>query len=98
MGKAKKPKPFKVSKPLDPERIRRLRRMYLHATLAMLLMGAVGAGYYTADRYVQRNVAYRNQPLIIVLKNRPPWMNDFLVEQIAALARPTAAHSTFDHQ
>ena len=98
MGKAKKPKPFKVSKPLDPEQVRRLRRIYLHSTLAVLLLSGIGAGYYSADRYVQRNVAYKNQPLFIVLKNRPPWMNDFLVEQIAAVARPTAPHSAFDHQ
>ena len=39
-----------------------------------------------------------SQPLIVVLKNRPAWMNDFLVEQIALIARPTGPHSSFDRQ
>ena len=98
MGKNKKPKPMKVKKPFDPERARRVRLLWMHGTLAVLLLGGLGAGYHYADGYVERNVAYRSQPLIIALKNRPPWMNEFLVEQIAALARPIGPHSTFDHQ
>ena len=47
-----------------------------------LLLGGVGAGYFYADQYVERKLAVTSQPLIVVLKNRPAWMNDFLVEQI----------------
>ena len=83
---------------MDPERKNQLIRLGSQALLAVLLLGGIGAGYYYADQYVQQRVGFTSQPLIIVLKNRPAWMNDFLVEQIAAIARPLGAHSTFDHK
>lgn len=98
MAKIKKPKPMKVRKPMDPERARRMRVMGLHLSLAVLLIGGIGAGYHYADTYVEQRVAFTRQPLIVVLKNRPAWMNDFLVEQIAQIARPATAHSAFDHK
>jgi hypothetical protein len=98
MAKTKKPKPMKVRKPMDPDRARRIRVVCLHLTLGLFLMSAVGAGYHYADRYVEEHVANTTQPLIVVLKNRPPWMNDFLVEQIAAIARPSGPQSAFDHE
>lgn len=98
MAKTKKPKPMKVKKPMDPERARQLRILGTHLGLAFLLIGGMGAGYYYADKYVEERVAYTKQPMIVVLKNRPPWMNDFLVEQIAAIARPVSPHSAFDHK
>ena len=97
MAKTKKPKPMKVRNPMDPERARRIRMVCLHLSLGLLLIGVCGAGYYYADRYVEERVANNSQPMIVVLKNRPPWMNDFLVEQIAAIARPSGSHSAFDH-
>ena len=97
MAKLKKPKPMKVRKPMDPEQARLIRTVCLHLSLGLLLMSAMGAGYYYADHYVEEHVANTTQPLIVVLKNRPPWMNDFLVEQIAAIARPAGPHSAFDH-
>jgi len=96
MGRTKKAKPIKVK--MDPERARRVRLICLHALLALVLIGGGGAGYFYADNYVEEKVAFTSQPLIIVLKNRPPWMNDFLVEQIASIARPIGAHSAFDHK
>ena len=98
MAKIKKPKPMKVRKPMDPERARRMRVMGLHLSLAALLIGGIGAGYHYADTYVEQRVAFTRQSLIVILKNRPAWMNDFLVEQIAQIARPAAAHSAFDHK
>ena len=98
MPRAKKTKPMKVRKPMDPERARRIRVLCLHLSLGLVLTSAIGAGYYYADRYVEETVANPSGPMIVVLKNRPPWMNDFLVEQIAALARPSEQHSAFDHQ
>jgi hypothetical protein len=98
MGKAKKPRPIKLRKPMDPEKARRLRVAAFHLSLAIVLLGGLGAGYFYADRYVERNVATPSQPLIVVLKNRPAWMNDFLVEQIAMIARPVGPHSAFDRQ
>jgi len=96
MGTRKRPKPIKLKH--DPERARRIRLLTAHLLLAALIFGGVGAGYYYADEYVEQRVGLSAQPLIIVLKNRPPWMNDFLVEQIAALARPIGPHSIFDHK
>lgn len=97
MARTKKPKPIKLKKPRDIERARRVRRLCAHLLLVGLLAGGVGSGYYYADQYVHQSVAYPSRPLLIVLKNRPPWMNDFLVEQIAMIARPIGAHSAFDH-
>src|SRR5579864_3791377 len=96
MARAKKPKPVKLK--VDPERRWRIILVTTHSLIAAVLLGGIGAGYYYADQYVQQRAAFNNQPLIIVIKNRPPWMNDFLVEQIAAIARPIGAHSAFDHK
>jgi len=98
MAKIKKPKPMKMRKPTDPERTRRMRMLGLHLSLAGLLIGGIGAGYHYADQYVEQRVAFPTETLIVVLKNRPAWMNDFLVKQIAQIVRPTTAHSAFDYQ
>ena len=93
-----KKKAAKVRKPMDPERRRELLRFWGQVALAVALLGGIGAGYFYADQYVHERVGFTSQPLIIVIKNRPAWMNDFLVEQIAAIARPMGAHSSFDHK
>jgi hypothetical protein len=98
MAKIKKPKPMKVRKPMDPERARQVRALCLHGSLGLMLLSVVGAGYHYADRYVENRVAYEKQPMNIVFKVRPPWMNDLLAEQIAQTIRPTTPHSAFDHQ
>ena len=98
MAMPKRPKALKVKKSVDPERARRRRMLVAHLLLAALLLGGAGAGYFYADRYVEQRVAFTAQPLLVVVKNRPPWMNDFLVEQIALIARPIGGHSAFDHK
>jgi hypothetical protein len=98
MAKIKKPKPMKVRKPIDPERARRRRVLTLHLSLAALLIGGIGAGYHYADQYVEQRVAFTKEPVYVVLKNRPAWMNDFLVKQIAQIVQPTTASSAFDHK
>ncbi len=98
MARAKKPKPMKLKKLADPQRRRKMIALTMHTLLGIVLFGGIGAGYYYADQYVEQRTGFNTQPLIIVIKNRPPWMNDFLVEQIAAIARPIGAHSTFDHK
>jgi hypothetical protein len=90
---AKKPR-----QSMDPERKRKLIKLSIHLMLAITIFGGLGAGYIYADRYVDQKIAFNAQPLIVVVRNRPPWMNHFLVEQIAAIARPLGAHSSFDHQ
>ena len=98
MAGAKKPKPLRVKKPADPDRARRIRSLYLNLSLGVCLLGVLGAGYHYADQYVEQHLAIPSQPLIVVLKERPNWMNDFLVEQIALIARPVGPHSAFDRQ
>lgn len=93
-GKSRK----NASSPKSSERMRAFRAMLPHLLLGAILLGGIGAGYFYADRYVESRVADPSRPLIIVLRNRPPWMNDFLVEQIAAIARPIGTYSAFDHQ
>lgn len=98
MPKAKTKPAKKPRKPMDPERKRKLIKLGFHLSLAVTLFGGLGAGYYYADRFVDQKIALNTQPLIVVVKNRPPWMNRFLVEQIAAIARPVGERSSFDHQ
>jgi hypothetical protein len=98
MARAKKPRAMKLKKPMDPDKARRLRMICLHLLLAGTMLGGLGAGYFYADEYAENRVAFTTKPLIVILKNRPPWMNDFLVEQIAMIARPTGEHSAFEHE
>lgn len=101
MAKAKKTKPIPVKeprKPMDPEQRERLRRLCIHLTIAVLLIGGCATGFVVARRYVDRRVAFPTTPPKIVLANRPVWMSDLLAEQIAKTARPVGTHSAFDHQ
>ena len=98
MPKAKTKPAKKPRQPMDPERKRKLVKLTVHLSLAVMLFGGLGAGYFYADRYVDQKIAFNSQPLMVVVKNRPAWMNRFLVEQIATIARPVGAHSSFDHQ
>jgi hypothetical protein len=98
MPKAKTKPAKKPRQPMDPERKRKLIKLSIHLTIAIVLFGGLTTGYIFADRFVEQKVAFNSQPLIVVVKNRPAWMNRFLVEQIATIARPVGVHSTFDHQ
>jgi hypothetical protein len=99
MGKPAKPKLLGLKRPVNPPpRASHWRKIGLHLGLAVLLLGGSGAGYYYAGQYIEEQGMQSHQPMIVVLKRRPPWMNDFLVEQIAAIARPAEAHSPFDRQ
>ncbi len=64
------------------------------AFVAGLLL--VSGGIYRIYRYVDTNVAYSTMPPKIVLKNQPPWMSDFLAEQICAAAQRPGSHSAFN--
>lgn len=63
---------------------------------ALICVGAVCGGLVALRDYVDKRVVFPDGPPKIVLANRPAWMSDFLAEQIAAVAKPIGAHSTFD--
>ncbi len=48
--------------------------------------------------FVERDIGFSADPLIVVIKNRPRWMTDAVVDQLVAAARPAGAHSAFDRQ
>jgi hypothetical protein len=82
---------------ISPERAAMLRRAAIHLAIACAFFGALGAGFYYVKQYVDREVVVPTDPPTIVIKNRPQWMSDFLVQRIAATARPAGRHSAYDH-
>ncbi|MDB5329304.1 MAG: hypothetical protein JWP03_455 [Phycisphaerales bacterium] len=82
---------------ISPERAAMLRRSGIHLAIACVFFGAIGVGFYYVKQYVDREVAMPTEPPTIVIKNRPHWMSDFLVQRIAATARPAGLHSAYDH-
>lgn len=83
---------------VDPELARlRRRRVVVHVTIGLLLLGGVGAGGYAAWRYVVRQVAFPAKPLQVMFTNQPAWMTERLAREIGQSTRPKGAHSAFDH-
>ncbi len=98
MAKAKKAKPIKVRKPMDPQTAQRIRRVIIHVGFAILAIAGTAAGLYYDKGYVEHQLAFPADPPKVVLKNQPVWMSDFLAEQIIKSAKPAGTHSAFDHQ
>ena len=98
MAKAKKSKPIPIRKPLDPQRLARIRRVCIHTFAAIMFIALLAAALFFNRRYVEHKIVLAKNPPRVVLKNRPVWMSDFLADQIASVARPAGAHSAFDHQ
>ena len=98
MAKAKKSKPIPIRKPLDPQRLARIRRVLIHTSAAVVFVALLAAALFFDRRYVEHKLVLAKSPPKVVLKNRPVWMSDFLADQIASVARPAGAHSAFDHQ
>lgn len=73
------------------------RKVALWGLIAALGATMTGLGYNRLKRLVETKYATPGQPPVVVLKNRPAWMNDFLAERIAQVARPNTAGSSFDH-
>jgi hypothetical protein len=63
-----------------------------------MFAGAVVTVGLLMRQYVDQKVAVQKAPPTVVLKNRPAWMSDVLVDQILASVKPADVHSTFDHQ
>lgn len=97
MGKAKK-KPERREIEISPQRAALIKKIVVHGVIACLFFGGIGTGFYYVKDYVDREVAVPSEPPTIVIKNRPHWMSDLLVERIAATARPRGLHSAFDRE
>ena len=74
-----------------------LRAVCLNGLIAVMFFGGIGAGFYCIKQYVEREVVVATEPPTNVIKNKPHWMSEFLVQHIAATARPKGLHSAFDH-
>jgi hypothetical protein len=98
MAKAKKPKPIPVKKYSELKLQSGVRRGLIHAAAASLLVAALATGFWFMRNWVEKRVVFPDRPPQIVLKNRPPWMTEFLARQITAAVRPVGTHSAFDHQ
>lgn len=90
------PKP-KRSKPIDPERAARMRRLGAHLSAAVVVLLACGVGFAIVRRHVEKKLAFPATPPKVVLKNRPAWMSDLVAKQVASQVAPRGAHSAFDH-
>jgi hypothetical protein len=98
MAKSSKAKPLSLKKPIDPEIIRRRRRIALNVLAALLLIGGSAFGFHALREHVDHRLAFPSDPPTVVLKNCPAWMSQFLAEQIINVARPNGIHSSFDHE
>ncbi len=97
MAKDRKSKPA-PRKPLTPEQIRTRRQFTLNLTV-LLVLGIGGAvGYSFIRKYVDQKLTFPVDAPQVVLKNRPVWMSDFLVDQIIGSVQPLTARSAFDQQ
>jgi hypothetical protein len=83
---------------ISPERAALLRKICIHGLIGCLFFGGLGAGFYYIKDYVDHEVVKPTDAPTIVIKNKPHWMSEFLVQRIAATARPKELHSPFDHQ
>lgn len=76
----------------------RLRRVAARVLIVVVVLGGSAYGLEQLKEHVERNLGFMPEPLIVVIKNRPAWMSDNVVQEIAAVARPKGAHSAFDRQ
>jgi hypothetical protein len=66
--------------------------------LILALLGGAAYGLQKLKQHVERDIAFSSDPMIVVIKNRPGWMSDNVLQEIAGVARPKGAHSPFDRQ
>jgi hypothetical protein len=73
-------------------------RIALHATIFIIFVSAAAALIRLSQIYVDRRLAFPTRPPKVVLANRPPWMSDFLADEIITENQPVGLHSAFDKQ
>lgn len=98
MAQKTRSKPAARGAATDSDRNRRLRSVLAQILIAVILISGGIVGLRQLRQYVERDIAFPTDPLIIVLKNRPQWMSDGVAGEIAKAARPMGAYSSFDRQ
>ena len=83
---------------MSPEAAAWVRRAGTQVSAVALCLLTLAAGVFLLKRYVEREVAFPKKPPVVVLKNRPVWMSEFLAASISEGVRPAGAHSSFDHR
>jgi hypothetical protein len=73
-------------------------RVALHATIFVIFVSAAACLFRISQIYVDRRLAFPTHPPKVVLANRPPWMSDFLADEIIKANQPVGLHSAFDKQ
>ena len=97
MAKDRKSKPA-PQKPLSIEQIRFRRKIFLNITVMLFLLIGGIVGYSCLRKYVDQKLTFPVDAPLVVLKNRPVWMSDFLAEKIINSVQPPTARSAFDQQ
>jgi hypothetical protein len=72
------------------------RKLCLWGVTVAVGVTALGIGFGRLKKHVETRYATPAQPPVVVLKDRPVWMNEFLAQRIATVARPNLAQSAFD--
>ena len=96
-----KPKSSSAKKPVEPKGpvlSEKVRHALIHGLIAFIVILVGAGGLYALRKHVWQEIAFVEAPPKIVLKNRPAWMGDFLVEQITKAVRPAGTHSAMDAQ
>jgi hypothetical protein len=75
-----------------------LWRSAMHVMIGLTLAAGVVALFRYCRQYVDQRLAYPARPPRLVLANRPPWMSDFLADQIIRTAQPIGLRSSFDRE
>jgi hypothetical protein len=75
-----------------------LWRCAVHVMIGLTLAAGMVALFRFCRQYVDQRMAYPTRPPRLVLANRPPWMSDFLADQIIRTAQPIGLRSAFDRQ
>lgn len=73
-------------------------RVVLHVAIGVIFISTSAALFRICQIYVDRRLAFPTRPPKIALKDRPPWMSDYLADQIMKTAEPIGLHSAYDRQ
>jgi len=70
----------------DPRRAAAVRKFGLHLNHRCLFFGGLAAGFFPCAEVCRARSRGGEEPPADVIKNRPHWMSDFLVQRIAETA------------
>jgi hypothetical protein len=100
MAKEAKKKPAETKRPpkKEGEPAPRPVRSFLKAVVLLAFVGLCVYAYLRARDHVVRDVVFSHNPPKVVIKERPSWMSDALLNKIVRVAAPEVGYSAFDHQ